>query len=172
MSLAGVRRQPACALPLVGFQSPGLPGWGRAGRRGPAPSPPPARGANPLPESDWRCWRFWSRSGCSWRRVCPACPERILPAAPGALLSGLSLLACDRPALQVRSREGWVVGRAPPGCTLGGLGKLFPWLENPRAGCVRSPRGLLGSQAGAQRTVSADARWGGMRGWAKVPHYL
>lgn len=64
------------------------------------------------------------------------------------------------------------MGRAPPGCTLGGLGRLFPRLENPRAGCARSPRGLWGSQAGAQRTVSADARWGGMRGWAKVPHYL
>lgn len=52
---------------------------------GPAPSPPPARGANPEPASGGRCWRFASRSGCSWRRVCPACPERILPAAPGAL---------------------------------------------------------------------------------------
>lgn len=49
---------------------------------------------------------------------------------------------------------------------------MFLWLENPRAGCARSPRGLWGVPAGAQREVSADARWGGMRGWAKVPHYL
>jgi hypothetical protein len=161
VSLAGVRRQPACALPRVGFQSPGLPGWGRAGRGGPAPSPPPARGANPLPESDWRCWRFWSRSGCSWRRVCPACPERILPAAPGALLSGLSLPACDRPALQVRSREGWAGGEGASWMHVGGPWEIVSLVrESPRRMRAITARTLgVPSRGTAHRFCRCEVGW-------------
>lgn len=43
--------------------------------------------------------------------------------------------------------------------------------ESPRRMRAIAAR-TLGVPAGAQREVSADARWGGMRSWAKVPHYL
>lgn len=123
--LAATRRPP----PLrVGFWPQAPPGPGRSGlREAPPPSPPPAPGANPVPASGGRCWRFASRSGCSWRRVCPACPERILPAAPGALgapLNTRSLPPCDRPALQVRGGPRW--GGAPERTFWGswGIGSL------------------------------------------------
>lgn len=41
--------------------------------------------------------------------------------------------------------------------------------ESPRRMRAIAARTLLGVPVGAQREVSADARWGGMRGWAKVP---
>lgn len=153
-STAAIPRAPALQWDSA-LKAP--PGSGRGRLGGPAPSPPPARGANPVPASGWRCWRFASRSGCIWRRVCPACSERILPAVPGALgapLSPRSLPPCDQPALQVRGGPGW--GRFPnAGC--GALGDCFP---GSRFG-MQSARGRgEGSRSWRGQSARALQIWG------------
>lgn len=99
-------------------------------------------------------------------RVCPACPERILPAAPGALgapPNPRSLPPCDLPALQVRGAPRGGGGAPGAQCGLGGLGLR---LQVRVAECAGPARAV--TRAPAEPAGSADPG-GRVRARAQVP---